>query len=141
MKIPETTRSDPIHFKSQPGSRKIWIVLWPRFSGFQEACDILKVSPDQVRHHSPGKLNGLFIQHWPVAVCPSALVTCTVLLNPAGLSLPSLRCTSNSSNSRPIGNGTCFHPYAACTSASPAGTLICQPAGVHCSENFPPSSM
>ena len=72
--------------------------------------EILKVRPDQVRHHSPGKLNGLFIQHWPVAVRPSALATRTVLLNPAGLSLPSFRCTSNSSNSNPIGSGICFQP-------------------------------
>ena len=44
MNTPETIRSEPTHFRSQPGSRKIWIVLCPRFSGFHDACDILKVA-------------------------------------------------------------------------------------------------
>src|SRR3954470_10380958 len=138
MKIPDTISRDPIHFKSQPGSRRIWMVLCPIFSGFQEACDILNVSPVHVRHHSPGKLKGLFIQHCPWPICPSGVVTRTVLLNPAGLSVPSFRWTSKSSSSKPMGSGICFQPYATCTSAGDVGTLICQPAGIHCSETCAP---
>src|SRR6266550_6884628 len=110
MNTPITTSNEPIHFKSHPGSRKIWTVLWLRFSGFHEACEILKVNPVHVRHQLPGKLNGLFIQHEPVAVSPSAVLTRSVLLNPAGLSLPSLRFTSKSSSSSPIGSETVFQP-------------------------------
>src|SRR5579864_7952745 len=110
MNTPTTTRSEPIHFSSQPGSRKIWTVLWPKFSGFHDACEILNVSPVQVCNQLPGKLNGLFIQHEPVATSPSAVVTRNVLLNPAGLSLPSLRFTSKSRSSSPIGNGIVLKP-------------------------------
>ena len=73
---------------------------------------ILNVSPVHVFHIAPGKLNGWFIQHCPVAFSPSGVLTRTVLLNPAGLSLPSLRCTSKSRSSRPTGSGICFQPYA-----------------------------
>src|SRR6478672_5619967 len=109
------------------------MVLCPRLSGFQDACDILYVSPVQVRHAAPGKLNGLFIQHCPAAVWPSLPVTRRVLLKPAGLSEPSFRCTSKSVSSRPIGSGICFQPYAICNSLGTVGTFTCQPAGIHCS--------
>src|SRR5437868_11120650 len=110
MKTPATIRSEPIHFSSHPGSRKICTVLWLRFSGFHDACEILKVSPLQVRHQALGKLKGWFIQHCPVAVSPSGVETRKVLLNPAGASLPSLRVTSKSNNSSPIGSGTLRQP-------------------------------
>src|SRR6266571_7814098 len=137
MNTPITTSSEPIHFNNQPGSRKIWTVLCPRFSGFHDACEILYVCPVQVRHQAPGKLNGLFIQHEPVAVSPSAVTTRSVLLNPAGLSLPSLRFTSKSSNSSPIGNGSVFQPYATMVWSGEVGTVICHPDGTHCSKLSP----
>jgi len=52
----------------------------------------------------------LFIQHAPVAESPSAVTMRSVLLNPAGLSLPSLRFTSKLSSSSPIGSETVFQP-------------------------------
>src|SRR6266496_6596049 len=110
MNTPITTSKEPIHFKSQPGSRRICTVLWLRFSGFHDACEILYVNPVHVRHQLPGKLNGLFIQHEPMAVSPSAVTTFRVLLNPAGLLLPSLRFISKSSSSSPIGSETVFQP-------------------------------
>src|SRR5438552_18858195 len=110
MNTPITTSNEPIHFSSHPGSRKICTVLWLRFSGFQDACEILLVNPVQVRHQVPGKLNGLFIQHLPIALSPSAVTTRSVLLNPAGLSLPSFLLTSKSSSSSPIGSPIIFQP-------------------------------
>src|SRR6267378_7230165 len=110
MKTPATIKSEPIHFSNHPGSRKICTVLWPRFSGFHEACEILKVSPLHVRQHPLGKLNGRFIQHCPVVVSPAAVETLSVLLNAAGASLPSLRATSKSSNSSPIGSAIVRQP-------------------------------
>src|SRR5207249_7696169 len=68
---------------------------------------------------------------------PSAVTIRKVLLNPAGLSLPSLRFTSKSSNSTPIGRGTVFHPYAIMVSLGKVGTVTCQPAGTHCSSVSP----
>src|SRR6266571_1445336 len=135
MNTPITTSSEPIHFNNQPGSRKIWTVLCPRFSGFHDACEILYVCPVQVRHQAPGKLKGLFIQHEPVAVSPSAVTTRSVLLKPAGLSFPSLRFTSKSSSSSPVGNPITFQPYAIMVSLGEVGTVISRPAGTHCS-NF-----
>src|SRR5204863_4218709 len=73
----------------------------------------------------------------PVAMSPSAVTIRKVLLNPAGLSLPSLRFTSKSSNSTPIGRGTVFHPYAIMVSLGEVGTVTCQPAGTHCSNVSP----
>src|ERR1700736_471592 len=66
---------------------------------------------------------------------PSAVETRKVLLNPAGLSLPSLRFTSKSSSSSPIGSGRIVQPYAIIVCCGDVGTVICQPAGTHCS-NF-----
>src|SRR4029453_8574867 len=137
MNTPTTTRSEPTHFNSHPGSRKIWTVLCPRFSGFHDACEILYVNPVHVRHHSPGKLNGLFIQHEPVAVSPLAVTTRKVLLNPAGLSLPSLRFTSKSSNSSAIGRGTAFQPEAIIVWSGEVGIATWQPPGTHCSSVSP----
>src|ERR1700730_15209094 len=68
---------------------------------------------------------------------PSAVETRKVLLNPAGLSLPSLRFTSQSSSSSPIGSGRIVQPYAIIVCCGDVGTVICQPAGTHCS-NFSP---
>src|SRR5213594_3294032 len=147
MNTPITTSKEPIHFNSQPGSRKICTVLCPRFSGFQEAWDILYVNPLHVCHQRPGKLNGLFIQHAPVAVSPLAVTICSVLLNPAGLSLPSFRFTSKSSSSSPIGSPITFQPYATVISLGEVrhgesvlwriGIVICQPAGAHRSKVSP----